>query len=496
MATKAPPTRLSPAELAAEYLNPDQQVAFDQATDPDIKYHLFYGGAGSGKTFLIMLIIIFRALGTNGSRHAVFRLTRNSCEQTLFLKTFFEVMEVFFPDMLTQMIDQQKISYSKLTVEFHNGSQIFFNGLDEHRLTKVLGDEFNSVWLNECNEDGLNYRTVGVLRNRLRSKRLLANGEQLVNKMFFDCNPRFYSDWEYKAFKLHVNPSDGDAMPRPHQWVSHKLRTEENLHNLGDDYVEGMETMASEERHRYLKGEWRDENNNALFTEKMINDARVPKPHHILSTLEHMERLDREIGLSPDINDTLDYLRSQDIDLQRITVSCDPAVTADPKSDLTGITVQGIAKGDDGGDHAYPLADYSGRYTPDRACQVIDMAFRYWGASRIIMEKNQGGLWLEATLLKHTRHVPKFVSATSTTGGKGSRAEPVAVQYERGRVHHVGKLKELEEQMCDFGSPASRRKSPDRMDALVWGITEILDLGIEKKNPPGVRMARRGSRLR
>jgi hypothetical protein len=471
MATKKKPTAAPLAGTRPNFscFNEDQWEAYRLATTPGHRFLLFYGSAGSGKSWLIMFMVLLRALAAPNTRHAAFRLTRNSCEQTLFLKTLFEVLDTGFPGLRQQIEARKGISYSDMTLTLPNGSQVFFNGLDENRLTKVLGDEFNTVWLNECNEDGLNYRTVSVLINRLRKKSTTLDGATLKNKIFFDCNPRWFSDWEYKAFRLHINPNDGDAMPRPEQWVSCKLRTAANLDNLIDDYLENMETMSAAERRRYLEGEWSDENTNALFTEKLIVQGRLPKPQAIITPAE-----------------TLAYLKDQGVRLHRVTIAADPAVTADPKSDLTGITVQGIARTDEGQEHAYVLADYSDRYTPDNACRVIAQAYRDWGASRVIMEKNQGGLWLEATLRKHFDHVPlKWATANATTGGKASRAEPVAAQYERGVVHHVGKFKELEEQMCDFGSPASRRKSPDRMDALVWGLSELFDLGAEKTRTPG-----------
>ena len=457
--------------------NEDQRAAFALATSNDNKFHLFYGGAGSGKSWLIQFIILLRALRAPDSRHAIFRLTRASCEQTLFDKTLIEVLHVGFPGLYAQLVATKAFNYTDMTVTLPNGSKLFYNGLDENRLTKVLGDEFNTVWVNECNEDGLSYATVNVLLNRLRAVRKTVDGKVLKNKMFFDCNPRFYSDWEYKVFMQGINPEDGDAIPRPEQWVNCKLRTFSNQANLSEDYLENLELMGAKDRRRYMEGEWSDQNTHALFTEKMFVQGRIPKPQHIL-----------------DAHDTLTYLRDeQGIVLSRITVAADPAVTADPKSDLTGITVQGICQHDDGTEHAYVLQDLSGRYTPDAACKVIAEAYREWGCSRVIMEKNQGGLWLESTLRKHFPSVPlKFVSATATTGGKASRAEPVAAQYERGVVHHVGSLKELENQMCDFGSPASRRKSPDRMDAVVWGLTELFDLGAEKKAIPGGRVTRRG----
>lgn len=435
------------------------------ATSAAHKFHLFYGPSGSGKSFFIMFLVLLRALRAPNSRHAIFRLTRASCDQTLFEKTLREVLDKAFPGLEQEIEAAGGFSLSDLSCTLPNGSVLFFNGLDENRITKVLGDEFNTVWINECNEPGFTYNHVSTLMSRLRARAKTVDGKDLKNKMFFDCNPRFYSDWEYKAFVQHVNPDDGDAMPYADEWVMAKLNTLANMENLAEDAMRILEAGNAASRRRYLEGEWSDENNNALFTDSMFRDHRIPKPKEVR-----------------DAASTLAMLADQGINLQRVTIACDPAVTADPKSDLTGITVQGIAP--DG--HVYVLDDLSDRYTPDAACKVIEEAFRQWGASRIIMEKNQGGLWLDATLRKHFPAAPlKFVSANATTGGKASRAEPVSAQYERGVVHHVGTHKELEQQMCDFGSPASRRKSPDRMDAVVWGITELLDLAHEQKRTPG-----------
>lgn len=442
--------------------NSDQVAAHRIVTSPEYKFYLGYGGSGGGKSFFWLDVIVERAVRAPGSRHAIFRLTRNSCEKTLFDKTLHEVLDKAWPGLK----DQLNISQSTMTVEFPNGSKIFFDGLDENRMTKVLGDEFNTIWINECNEDGLSYQQVSTLLSRLRARTETVDGRVLKNKMFFDCNPRFYSDWEYKAFILKVNPEDGDALHNADQWVAFKMNAEANRANLHEDYVDSLMAGSASSRRRYVLGEWADENQNALFTETMFRDHRIPKPITV-----------------HDPASTLAMLNQQGIVLNRVTVSGDPAVTADPKSDLTGITVQGLAE--DG--HVYVLADYSDRYTPDAACKVIEQAYRDWGASRVILEKNQGGLWLESTLRSHFPNVPlKFVSATVTTGGKASRAEPVSAQYERGIIHHVGTHKELEQQMCDFGSPASRRKSPDRMDACVWGIIELLDLGHEKRMPAGM----------
>lgn len=452
--------------------NRDQIIAHKMVTTAGLKYFLFYGGSGGGKSFFVMDLIVERAMLAPGSRHAIFRLTRNSCEKTLFDKTLHEVLDKAWPGLK----DQCEISLSQMTVTFPNGSKIFFDGLDENRMTKVLGDEFNTIWINECNEDGLSYQQVSTLLSRLRARSETMTGRVLTNKMFFDCNPRFYSDWEYKAFVLKVNPEDGDALHNADQWIATKMEADANVDNLHPDYLESLKAGSAASRRRYVEGEWSDENNNALFTEAMFRDNRIPRPAHI----DTPERI-------------LAYMAEQGINLVRTTVAVDPAKTNDAKSDLTGITVQGIA--DDG--HVYVLADYSMKASPVTVSETIRDAYHAWGAQRIVVESNAAGTWLDSTLRLVWPNAPnlKNIAATKQTGNKTERAEPVAAQYERNVVHHVGTHKELEAQMADWGSPASRRKSPDRMDAVVWGITELMNLANERKFIPGAVQARASGRF-
>lgn len=211
----------------------------------------------------------------------------------------------------------------------------------------------------------------------------------------------------------------------------------------------------------------------------MFNNNREPKPEAV-KTPEQV----------------LAMLADRDIELDRLTIAVDPATKGDVKNDLHGITVQAIS-GAGADAHVYVLADYSCHGSPLEVCDIIALAYKKWGASRVIMEDNAGGRWLESTMIQRCPHIaPKFVNANATTGNKSSRAEPVAAQYERGVVHHVGKFPKLEAQMCDWGSPASRKKSPDRMDAVVWGITELLDLNQEKKAMPGAYIINAGNRRR
>ena len=154
--------------------------------------------------------------------------------------------------------------------------------------------------------------------------------------------------------------------------------------------------------------------------------------------------------------------------LLRVVVGVDPAVTSREDSDLTGIVVAAKDKQDP--PHFYVLDDRSLIATPDRWAQAVVNAYRDHAADRVVAEVNNGGELVETILRTKDRNVP--YSAVHATRGKAVRAEPIAALYEQGRVHHVGSLPDLEDQMCDW-APATSDKSPDRVDALVWALTEL-----------------------
>jgi len=460
METKKPATGIKP-QLQ---LNRDQQAAYGFAQDDYHKFHLFYGGGGSGKSFFIMSVILLRAMAAPGSRHGIFRLTRNSCEKTLFDKTLREVMSKVFPGLW----DRCQVSLSDLSLQLPNGSWLFFDGLDENRLTKVLGDEYNTVWLNECNE--FTYKHVSLLTGRLRYVSETIDGRVLKNKAYLDCNPRSKKDYDYQAFILGVNPIDGNSLDNHDEWVACKMSPENNLAHLGDDYLRTMaSTMSAADRKRYIEGSWANDNPGALFKDWMFNDPsrRVPVKDGA----------------------TRDERRAACPDLKRIVVALDPSTTNNKNSDETGICVVGL--GSDG--HCYVLEDSTMKGTPNEWADRTAYLFKMWKADRVVAEKNQGGLMVEQTL--RTSHNALPIRLVHATRGKDVRAEPVSALYEQGKVHHVGKMPELEEQMCDFGM-AGVSKSPDRMDALVWGVWELMNLGAENVVVPGAVQARASGRRR
>ena len=163
-------------------------------------------------------------------------------------------------------------------------------------------------------------------------------------------------------------------------------------------------------------------------------------------------------------------------DLERVIVAVDPAASSEERSDENGIIVVGLARDKDGYARGYVLEDASLRGTPEEWSRRAVQMYRKWEADRIVAEKNNGGEMVETVIRTADRSVP--VRLVHATRGKVVRAEPISALYEQGRVHHVGRFDELEDQMCLFSIDNVRNSStgsPDRVDALVWGLTEIFE---------------------
>lgn len=160
------------------------------------------------------------------------------------------------------------------------------------------------------------------------------------------------------------------------------------------------------------------------------------------------------------------------IDLNRIVVGVDPAVTSDIESAETGIVI--AARDNRPLPHFYVFEDASLEMaTPDQWSQRAVDSYKAWRADRVVGEVNNGGDLVEAVIRNKDANI-SYRKVTATRG-KTRRAEPISALYEQGRVHHVGTFSKLEDQMCDFDPSVELAdgKSPDRMDALVWALTEL-----------------------
>lgn len=234
--------------------------------------------------------------------------------------------------------------------------------------------------------------------------------------------------------------------PRPTKLIKELLAKEstfitrgstfENSENLSQSALLEMQNRYANTRlgRQELFGEVLDDNPGALWNRNQIEASRI-KPDQVPA-------------------------------LVRVVVGVDPAVTSGEDSDLTGIVTAGYAA--DG--HYYILDDSSMKASPDTWARKITSNFELYKADRIIAETNNGGDLVVHLLQQVNPNLP--VKKVTATRGKAVRAEPIASLYEQGRVHHVGMFPELEEQMCEW-EPGVSKDSPDRMDALVWALTEL-----------------------
>jgi phage terminase large subunit-like protein len=163
--------------------------------------------------------------------------------------------------------------------------------------------------------------------------------------------------------------------------------------------------------------------------------------------------------------DLIEKARGVAPDLSRIVVAIDPAVTSGEQSDATGIIVVGAIA-----NVGYVLEDLSGRYPPEQWANIAVDAYRRWEADRIVAEANNGGDLVASVLRAVNPNVP--VRLVRASRGKRARAEPVSALYEQGRIIHAGTFPELEDELCVWTPDTV--ESPDRMDAMVWGLTDLM----------------------
>lgn len=162
-------------------------------------------------------------------------------------------------------------------------------------------------------------------------------------------------------------------------------------------------------------------------------------------------------------------------DMKRIVIAVDPAVTAKAESDETGIVAAGVDAKRDG----HVLRDISGRYSPEQWARRTVLLYDELKADRVVVEDNQGGDMVESVLRQVSPKLP--IKRVHAHTGKAVRAEPVAALYEQRRVSHAPGLSDLEDQMCIW-EPLSGQKSPDRLDALVYALRELM-LGSQSDGP-------------
>ena len=370
---------------------------------------LILAGRGWGKTRTGAQDIALYALRNPNTISAVVAPTHGDLRRVCFGGPS-GLMTIIPQECFSTEKDRKGYSQSTSEIRLFNGSKIIGYAASEPE--RLRGPQFHRAWADE-----------------LAAWRYSVAFDQLMFGLRLGENPQCVITTTPKPTKIIK-----DLMLRQDVQVT-SGNTFENADNLADtaltmlkERYEGT-TLGRQE----LYAEIIEDLEGALWNAKMIDETRLS---------EDVER-----------------------DLQQIIVAIDPAVTANENSDETGIVVVGK----DSVGRYYVLEDISGRYTPDQWGRKAINCFYDWSADRIVAEVNNGGDLVERLLRSIDGNIP--YRSVRATRGKLTRAEPISALYEQKRVHHVGYFSELESQMCSY--TGETRPSPDRLDALVWGLTEL-----------------------
>lgn len=405
------------------------------------------GGSRSGKTFLLVRAIIHRAINAPESRHVIFRFRFNHAKTSVWSDTLPKVLKLCFPDL------HVRFDKTDFYVELPNGSEIWIAGLDDkERVEKILGQEYATLYFNESSQ--IPWGSVETAMSRLAQKCKLApeiaaqTGRMyLALKAYFDCNPPSKLHWSFSLFRAKLKPGTKEGLPNPEAYAEMRVNPADNADNLPAEYFEVLANMSAARRLRFEAGEWASEVNGALWS---LEDRKAPDGK-VMPGIDSLR-----VASAPE--------------MQRIVVAVDPSGTrGDGGGDDIGIVVAG--KGVDG--QAYVLEDGTCQMSPEGwGRRSVDLYHR-WNADRIVGERNFGGDMVRFTVATADKQAAfKEVVASR---GKAVRAEPISALYEQGKVHHVGTFADLEDQMCNFtASGYIGEGSPDRADALVWALTDLI----------------------
>jgi hypothetical protein len=409
----------------------DKQWEYNELLKGEATHILGYGGGRSGKTYLFTTATAVRAMRNRETTHAILRHRFNHLKASIIFDTFPMVMKTEFPDVTWEL------NKTDWFVDFpHSGSRIYFGGLDEkERTEKILGQGHSTIYLNEGTQIAYSARTKAVTR--------LSQNKGCRLRSYTDCNPPNQGHWIYKLHIKKLEPITGQPLRNPESYTSFRMNPVDNPH-LPEETLRILENLPLKDRKRFYEGEFVPMTDNALWTYDQLEGVRIPEGYKLP-------------------------------EMSRIVISVDPSGCRGPedkRSDEVGIVAVGL--GEDG--HGYVLEDASGRFGPggpDGWGQRAVNLYRKWSADAVLGETNFGGAMVEATVRAADSNVP--FREVHASRGKTVRADPVSTLYGKGIVHHLDIFPEMEEQMCNFSTAGYiGERSPDRVDAMVWGITDIL----------------------
>jgi hypothetical protein len=432
---------------------------------------MLFGGSRSGKTFLHVRNVVFRALKAPGSRHGIFRFRALHVHESIVLDTFPKVLKLAFPSVGYTM--HKGDGYASIHNQGQEDSEVWFSGLDDkERVEKVLGKEFATLYFNECSQipmgsvDIATTRLAQLVQTRMwdqKAKSFVDKGPLRV-RAYYDCNPPSKAHWTYKRFIQKVDPETGKPLSRPDDYASFQINPGDNVENLSKSYLQTLQGMSGRLQKRFLKGEFADATPNQLFPEEVMDKWRCGGD-----------------GLP---------------DMVRVVVGADPSGSGDvdnADNDAIGIVVGGL--GTDG--NAYLLEDCTVKAGPATWGRITVTAWQRHDGDAIVGETNFGGEMVVFTVKTAAADmgVRPTIKKVTASRGKVQRAEPFSALYEQGKIRHAGEFRELEDEMTAFSTYGYLgENSPNRADAWFWVLAELFPglvkpAPAEKKAPAPPRIA-------
>lgn len=384
------------------------------------RHGMLYGGSRSGKSFIIVRNIFLRAT-KKVSRHLMIRYRYNHARTSLGHETIPDVLSTCFPNV--PITPNKADGYWTVPVMGGGTSEVWLGGTDEQqRVEKILGNEYSTVYINECSQ--VPFDAVVILWTRL------AENSGLSQRMYYDCNPPGQKHWTNLLF--HKGTLE-DGTPHDLDVASLRVNPRHNQENLSPEYLSALASLPKRQRQRFLEGLYLTDVEGALWTDQMVIDARLKEPDKLRKTV----------------------------------VAVDPSLTNSPRSDECGIVVCSLDVNKEG----VVRGDVSLKASTRKWAQRVVDTYDLYEANEVVAEVNNGGDLVEDAI-HNIRSNIKVVKVRAAVG-KFARAEPVSQLYELGRVAHAKEMPELESELTETVFDEVK-KSPNRLDATVWGLTHLM----------------------
>ena len=386
------------------------------------EHALLFGGSRSGKTFIIVRNIILRAIKVP-SRHLITRLRFNHAKTSLWYDTIPKVFELCFPNI--KYNPNKADWFIEIPTQIPGKtSQIWLGGIDDKdRVEKILGNEYSTIHINEASQ--ISYDAITILRTRLAEKTALRN------KMYYDLNPPGKKHWSYQEFIEKVIPKTKEKSLLDSSYLL--MNPVDNIENLPETYLKILESLPKRQRQRFLEGKYLSDVEGALWTDQMVSGALTKQYGEIIKTV----------------------------------IAVDPATTNNPSSDECGIVCCELDENREG----VIEGDYSGKMSTSTWAQRVVNLYNEKKANAVVVEVNQGGDLVEDVLKNLDKSVK--VIKVHASKGKFARAEPISALYEQGKIAHKDTMPDLEAELTEWISLDSNA-SPNRLDAMVWGLTHLM----------------------